>query len=66
MDLLPVASAFLLILVAELGDKTQLITVTSAAENSALLVVVGLILAFALLTGVAVLVWGEACCLAAD
>ncbi len=53
---LPLLASFSLIALMELGDKTQLITVTLAAENSALLVVVGLILAFALLTGVAVLV----------
>jgi putative Ca2+/H+ antiporter (TMEM165/GDT1 family) len=40
----------------ELGDKTQLITVTLAAENPPILVVVGLTLAFSVLTGVAVLV----------
>ncbi len=53
---LPLLASFSLIALMELGDKTQLITVTLAAENSALLVVVGLILTFALLTGVAVLV----------
>ena len=41
----------------ELGDKTQLITITLAAENPPIMVVLlGLTLAFALLTGAAVLV----------
>ncbi len=53
---LPVLACFSLVALMELGDKTQLITVTLAAENSPILVVAGLIIAFAILTGAAVLV----------
>ena len=40
----------------ELGDKTQLITMTMAAQNPPFMVFAGAMLAFALLTGGAVLV----------
>jgi putative Ca2+/H+ antiporter (TMEM165/GDT1 family) len=53
---LSVLACFSLVALMELGDKTQLITVTLAAENSPILVVTGLTLAFTVLTGVAVLV----------
>ncbi len=46
--------AFWLILLAELGDKTLLITIKVAAENSALLVLADL--TFALLTVIAALI----------
>jgi putative Ca2+/H+ antiporter (TMEM165/GDT1 family) len=55
MDALPFISTFLLILVAELGDKPQLITITTAAETSRILVPLGMTMAFALLSSVAVL-----------
>lgn len=51
----PLFACFSLISLMELGDKTQLITITLAAETSPILVLVGLTMAFALLTGVAVL-----------
>jgi putative Ca2+/H+ antiporter (TMEM165/GDT1 family) len=54
MDALPFISTFLLILVAELGDKTRLITITVAAETSRILVLLGMTRAFALLSSVAV------------
>ncbi len=51
----PLLACFSLISLMELGDKTQIITITLAAETSPTLVLVGITLAFALLTGVAVL-----------
>ena len=53
---LPLFACFSLVALMELGDKTQLITITLAAENPPVMVLLGLTLAFALLTGVAVLV----------
>jgi putative Ca2+/H+ antiporter (TMEM165/GDT1 family) len=53
---MPLFASFSLIALMELGDKSQILTITLAAESSAVLVLVGLMLAFALLTGVAVLV----------
>lgn len=47
---------FSMVALMELGDKTQLITMTLAAQNSPLMVVAGAMFAFALLTGAAVLV----------
>ncbi|MCW4018339.1 MAG: TMEM165/GDT1 family protein [Candidatus Bathyarchaeota archaeon] len=52
----PLLASFSLIALMELGDKSQIIIITLAAETSAVLVLVGLMLSFALLTGVAVLV----------
>ncbi len=53
---LPLFACFSMIALMEIGDKTQLVTITLAAENPPLAVFVGLLLAFALLTSVAVLV----------
>ena len=53
---LPLLACFSLVALMELGDKTQLITITLAAENPPIMVLLGLTLAFALLTGAAVLV----------
>ena len=47
---------FSMVALTELGDKTQLITMTLAAQNPPLLVITGAMLAFVLLTGAAVLV----------
>ena len=52
----PLIACFSLVALMELGDKTQLITISLAAENPPLLVLLGLTMAFAVLTGVAVLV----------
>jgi putative Ca2+/H+ antiporter (TMEM165/GDT1 family) len=52
---LPLFACFSLISLMELGDKTQLITITLAAETSPILVLLGMTMAFALLTGVAVI-----------
>lgn len=46
---------FSMVALMELGDKTQLITMTLAAQNPPLLVVAGAMLAFTVLTGAAVL-----------
>lgn len=51
----PLLACFSLVSLMELGDKTQLITITLAAETHPLLVLIGITLAFAVLTGVAVL-----------
>ena len=52
----PILSSFSLVALMELGDKTQIITITLAAQYPPLMVLVGLTLAFAVLTGVAVLI----------
>jgi uncharacterized membrane protein len=52
----PLLASFFLVSLMELGDKTQIITITLAAQFSPILVLTGMFLAFALLTGVAVLV----------
>jgi putative Ca2+/H+ antiporter (TMEM165/GDT1 family) len=51
---LPLFAVFSLVSLMELGDKTQLITITLAAENPPIQVLIGITLAFALLTGFAV------------
>ncbi|MCW4011008.1 MAG: TMEM165/GDT1 family protein [Candidatus Bathyarchaeota archaeon] len=52
----PLFVCFSLIALMELGDKTQIITITLAAEHPPVLVLLGLTLAFVVLTGLAVLV----------
>ncbi len=49
-------ATFSLIALMELGDKTQILTITLAAQSSPILVLFGMLSAFALLTGVAVFV----------
>jgi len=51
----PLIAAFSMVALMELGDKTQLITLTLAAQHPPVTVLIGLTLAFALLTGAAVL-----------
>lgn len=53
-DSLPLFACFSLISLMELGDKTQLMTITLAAETSPIMVLIGMTVAFALLTTVAV------------
>jgi len=55
MDLIDIASgAFLLVFLAEFGDKSQLVCMTLAARHRALPVLAGAIVAFALLNLIAV------------
>jgi putative Ca2+/H+ antiporter (TMEM165/GDT1 family) len=53
---IPLLASFSLIALMELGDKTQIITITLAAQTAPILVLSGMLLAFALLTGAAVLI----------
>ena len=53
---IPLIASFSLIALMELGDKTQIITITLAAQSSPLLVLIGMVIAFAVLTGAAVLI----------
>ncbi len=52
---LPLLACFSLVSLMELGDKTQIMTITLAAETHPLLVLIGITLAFMVLTGLAVL-----------
>src|SRR3972149_2184069 len=53
---IPLLASFSLIALMELGDKTQIITITLAAQSSPIPVLIGMVLAFTLLTGAAVLI----------
>ena len=53
---LPLFASFSLVALMELGDKSQIIAVTFAAQTSPIPVFIGLILAFTLLTSAAVLI----------
>ncbi len=55
MDLAPLLYAFFIVAVAELGDKTQLATITLSARYRALSVFMGAMLAIALIDGVSIL-----------
>lgn len=56
MDPFPLISAFTLIMLAELGDKTQLAAIALSAQSaSPLLVLVGVMLAFLVITGIGVI-----------
>ncbi len=50
----PLITCFSLIALMELGDKSQILGITIAAETSPILVLIGMLTAFALLTGIAV------------
>lgn len=52
----PLIATFSLVALMELGDKTQILTITLAAQTAPILVLAGMMLAFTLLTGIAVLV----------
>ena len=59
MDFVPLLSTFLLILVAELGDKTQFTIISLASNHKAAHVFAGAILAFLVVDGVSLLVGGS-------
>ena len=56
MDLTPLLTTFSLIAIAEFGDKTQLAVIALSARHDRVKVFTGVILAFALVTGIGVLV----------
>jgi len=58
MDLVPLVSAFALVALAELGDKTQLTVILLSSRHSAFSVFSGAMLAFFVVDGVGVLVGG--------
>ena len=55
MDLVPLISTFLIIAVAELGDKTQLAAITLSSRCGAASVFVGSVLGISLVNGVSIL-----------
>ena len=59
MNLTPLIITFILIMIAELGDKTQLVVITLCSKWSRTLVFLGAMLGFLLVDGLSVLV-GEA------
>jgi putative Ca2+/H+ antiporter (TMEM165/GDT1 family) len=52
----PLIASFSLVALMELGDKTQILTLTLAAQTAPILVLIGMLSAFVLLTAVAVLI----------
>ncbi|MBO3832843.1 MAG: TMEM165/GDT1 family protein [Candidatus Brockarchaeota archaeon] len=58
MDLTPLLASFLLVVVAELGDKTQIAIITLSSHHNALLVFTGGILALLLVSGLGVVIGG--------
>jgi putative Ca2+/H+ antiporter (TMEM165/GDT1 family) len=52
----PLLASFSLIALMELGDKTQILTITLAAQSSPVPILIGMLLAFTLLTGAAVFI----------
>lgn len=56
MDLTPLLASFLLVVVAELGDKTQIAVITLSSHHNALLVFAGGILALLLVSGLGVVI----------
>jgi putative Ca2+/H+ antiporter (TMEM165/GDT1 family) len=59
MDFVPMLTTFLLILVAELGDKTQLTVISLASTHRAREVFAGAILAFLVVDGVSLVIGGS-------
>jgi len=53
---MPLFASFSLVSLMELGDKSQIIAITFAAQTAPILVLAGMILAFTLLTATAVLI----------
>lgn len=58
MDFVPLLTSFGVILLAELGDKTQLAVIGLSSKRKSKTVLIGAILAFALVDGVSALVGG--------
>ena len=58
MDLFPLLASFGIILVAELGDKTQLAVISLSSKRKSKSVFIGALLAFAIVDGVSALVGG--------
>jgi len=59
MDLTPLLASFLMVMAAELGDKTQLAVIALSSHRDALLVFTGGVLALLLVSGLGVVI-GEA------
>jgi len=55
-SVVPLFASFSLVSLMELGDKTQILTITLAAQTAPILVLAGMLLAFTLLTSAAVLI----------
>jgi putative Ca2+/H+ antiporter (TMEM165/GDT1 family) len=58
MDLIPLLTSFGLILIAELGDKTQLAVISLSSKRKSKTVFIGALLAFAFVDGVSALAGG--------
>jgi len=58
LDLLPILSTFVIVAIAEFGDKTQIAVVSLSAKHRARSVFIGALLAFALVDGVSALIGG--------
>lgn len=56
MSLAPLAASFVLVVIAELGDKTQIAVISLSSRFKALSVFFGAMLAFLLTTGIAVVI----------
>jgi len=56
MNLTPLVASFVLVAIAELGDKTQIAVITLSSRFKVLSVFLGAMLAFLLTTGIAVLI----------
>ena len=56
MDLLPLITSFLLVFIAELGDKTQITVITLCSKWSRKTVFIGAMLAFLIVDGLSVLI----------
>ena len=58
MDLLPLLSSFIIVAIAEFGDKTQIAVVSLSAKHTPRSVFTGALLAFALVDGISALIGG--------
>src|SRR3990170_1226810 len=58
MDFLPLLASFSLVMIAELGDKTQLAVISLSSKRKSINVFVGALLAFALVDGISALAGG--------